>query len=135
VSVKIRLTRAGRKKQPFYRIVVMDSRHRRDGAYIEHLGVYHPNNQPAHVEIKEDKALAWLLEGAIPSDTVRSLFSRCGLMLRFDLKKRGSTHEKIEEAVAKWAEQAKLREARNASKPRRKKKASEAQTDNATTGS
>jgi small subunit ribosomal protein S16 len=132
VSVKIRLTRAGRKKRPFYRIVVMDSRHRRDGAYIEHLGVYHPNQQPAHVEIKEDKAMAWLMDGAIPSDTVRSLFSRRGLMLRFDLKKRGATHEKIEEAIAKWTEEAKAREAREAAKPKRKKKDA-AQTDSATT--
>jgi small subunit ribosomal protein S16 len=122
VSVKIRLTRAGRKKRPFYRIVVMDSRDRRDGAYIEHLGVYHPNNQPAHVEIKEGKALEWMLQGAIPSDTVRSLFSKHGLMLRFDLKKRGTSNDKIDEAVAKWAEQAKIREAQNATKPRRKKK-------------
>jgi small subunit ribosomal protein S16 len=88
VSVRIRLTRAGRKKVPHYRIVVMDSRNRRDGAYLDHLGVYHPNQQPAQFEVNEAKALHWLSQGAIPSETVRSLLSQRGIMLRFDLSRR-----------------------------------------------
>ena len=107
----------------------MDSRHRRDGAYIEQLGLYHPNHQPAHVVIKEDRALEWLLQGAEPSDTVRSLLSKRGLMLKFDLKKRGSSEDKINDALAKWQEQAKANEAKAAAKPRRKKKTAVAQSE------
>ena len=129
MSVKIRLTRAGRKKHPFYRIVVMDSRHRRDGAYIEQLGLYHPNHQPAHVLLKEERALEWLMQGAEPSDTVRSLLSRQGIMLKFDLTKRGNSQDKINDALAKWQEQVKANEAKAAAKPRRKKKTSVEQNE------
>jgi small subunit ribosomal protein S16 len=96
VSVKIRLSRFGRKKIPCYRIIVMDSRKRRDGAYLEQLGVYHPKEKPARLEVKEDRAMYWLSVGAQPSDTVRSLFSTKGIMIRHDLKKRGTDPEKIE---------------------------------------
>jgi len=126
VSVRIRLTRAGRKKVPHYRIVVMDSRNRRDGAYLDQLGVYHPNQQPAHFEVNEEKALRWLSQGAVPSDTVRSLLSQRGLMLRFDLMKRQTPPDKITEAVAKWQEAnaAKAAERAQAKKQKRKGKAS-----------
>jgi small subunit ribosomal protein S16 len=114
VSVRIRLTRAGRKKVPHYRIVVMDSRNRRDGAYLEQIGVYHPNQQPAEFEIAEDKALRWLSEGAQPSDTVRSLMSQRGILLHFDLLKRQTPPEKIAEAVGKWREDVQVRAAKRA---------------------
>lgn len=104
MSVRIRLTRAGRKKQPYYRIVVIDSRKRRDGAYIEQIGLYHPTFQPARIEIQEDRALKWLKDGAKPSDTVHNLLSKNGTLLKFDLLKRGSTPEQIEAALAKWRE-------------------------------
>ena len=104
MSVRIRLTRVGRKKVPHYRIVVMDSRNRRDGAYLEQIGVYHPNEQPAEFEIDEDKALRWLSQGAQPSDTVRSLMSQRGILLHFDLMKRQTPPEKIAEAVGQWRE-------------------------------
>ena len=68
MSVRIRLTRAGRKKVPHYRIVVMDSRNRRDGAYLEQLGVYHPNQQPAQFEVNEDEGIALAVAG---SDSLR----------------------------------------------------------------
>ncbi len=123
MSVKIRLTRTGRKKQPYYRIVVMDSRNRRDGAYIEQLGIYQPKRQPTVVVIQEEKALLWLQRGAIPSDTVRTLLSQNGLMLRHDLLKRNTAPEKIEEAVAKWREDALARAAKRAEKSTRKRKA------------
>ncbi len=129
MSVKIRLTRAGRKKKPFYRIVVMDARHRRDGAYVDHLGVYHPKGNPERLEINEEKSMHWLLVGAEPSDTVRSLFSRRGIMLRFDLQKRGASAERIEEAVAKWTEQARATAASAASSPKKKKKSGAEQKD------
>ena len=128
MSVKIRLTRTGRKKQPYYRIVVMDSRDRRDGAYVDQLGIYQPRHEPAVVQLEEQKTLGWLGRGAIPSDTVRNLLSRRGVMLRFDLMKRNYPPEKIEEAVAKWREDAQGREAQRTTRraQRRKTKAPEA---------
>lgn len=80
MAVKIRLKRMGSKKAPFYRVVVADSRAPRDGRFIEEIGTYNPLTQPAKVEIKEEKALDWMLKGAKPSDTVRNLFSKAGLM-------------------------------------------------------
>lgn len=80
MAVKIRLKRMGSKKAPFYRVVVADSRSPRDGRFIEEIGTYNPLTQPAKVELKEDKALEWMLKGAKPSDTVRNLFSNAGLM-------------------------------------------------------
>jgi small subunit ribosomal protein S16 len=123
VSVKIRLLRVGRKKIPCYRIVVMDSRKRRDGAYLEQLGVYHPKEVPARVEVKEDRAMHWLSVGALPSDTVRSLLSSAGVMTRFDLSKRGAKHEEIEAAVAKVKEAAASRVSRKLRASSKKKDA------------
>ncbi len=70
----------GSKKAPFYRVVVADSRAPRDGRFIEEIGTYNPLTQPAKFDVKEDKALDWMLKGAKPSDTVRNLFSNVGLM-------------------------------------------------------
>ena len=123
MSVKIRLTRTGRKKQPYYRIVVMDSRDRRDGAYIDQLGIYQPKRQPAFVNLSEDKALEWLSKGAIPSDTVRTLLAQHGLMLRFDLMKRNTPQDKIEAAVAKWRTEAQARVAARSERRAQKRKA------------
>jgi small subunit ribosomal protein S16 len=80
MAVKIRLKRMGSKQKPFYRIVVADSRSPRDGRIIEEIGTYNPITQPAEVHINEDKALKWILTGAQPTDTVRSLFSKAGIM-------------------------------------------------------
>lgn len=83
MAVKIRLKRMGAKKSPFYRIVVADSRSPRDGRYIEVVGTYNPVVQPAKVEINEELALKWLQDGAKPSDTVRNLLSKQGIMEKF----------------------------------------------------
>ncbi|MGM9924159.1 MAG: 30S ribosomal protein S16 [Bacillus sp. (in: firmicutes)] len=83
MAVKIRLKRMGAKKSPFYRIVVADSRSPRDGRYIEVVGTYNPVAQPAQVEINEELALKWLQDGAKPSDTVRNLLSKQGIMEKF----------------------------------------------------
>jgi small subunit ribosomal protein S16 len=99
VAVKLRLTRLGRKKRPFYRIVAIDSRKRRDGSYIEKVGHYDPITQPANLLIDHDVALKWLNYGAVVSDTVRSLFKRDGVLLRWDMSKRDYEQVKIEEAV------------------------------------
>ena len=74
--VKIRLTRMGKKKQPFYRVVVVDGRDRRDGAPIEEIGYYDPMTNPATVKIDAEKATKWLNNGAQPTDTVRSLLKK-----------------------------------------------------------
>ena len=104
MAVKLRLTRMGRKKRPFYRVIAVDSRKRRDGSYIECVGTYNPLTNPATVDIDQEAALKWLANGAQPSDTVRSLLSRRGIMLAFDLKKRGASEEDIQIAVAKHLE-------------------------------
>lgn len=83
MAVKIRLKRVGAKKAPFYRIVVADSRSPRDGRFIEEVGTYNPVAQPAKVEINEDSVLQWMQNGAKPSDTVRNLFSKQGIMEKF----------------------------------------------------
>ena len=76
MAVKIRLTRMGKKKNPFYRIVVADERSRRDGAPIEEIGYYNPMTNPADVKIDADKATKWLNNGAQPTETVRSLLKK-----------------------------------------------------------
>ena len=83
MAVKLRLTRMGKKKQPMYRVVATDSHTKRDGEYIELIGTYNPLTKPATVKINEEVALKWLNNGAIPSDTVRNLFSDAGIMKKF----------------------------------------------------
>ncbi len=78
--VKIRLKRMGAHKKPFYRIVVADSRSPRDGRFIEEIGYYDPMKTPADVKIDEEKAKKWLSTGAQPTDTVRSLFKKNGVI-------------------------------------------------------
>src|SRR5690625_2901727 len=83
MAVKIRFKRMGSKRNPFYRIVVADSRAPRDGRSIEQIGTYNPVSNPAEVKIDEEKALDWMSKGAKPSDTVRNLFSKQGIMKKF----------------------------------------------------
>lgn len=83
MAVKIRLKRMGAKKAPFYRIVVADSRSPRDGKVIETLGTYNPLVTPAEVKIDEEATLARLATGAQPTDTVRSILSKAGIMKKF----------------------------------------------------
>ncbi len=80
MAVKIRLKRLGAKKNPFYRIVVADSRAPRDGRFIEELGYYDPSKEPAVVKIDAEKATKWLKTGAQPSDTVRAIFKKNELL-------------------------------------------------------
>lgn len=78
--VKIRLTRTGAKKAPTYRIVVADSRYPRDGRFIEQIGYYNPLTTPAEVKIDADKAKNWMGKGAQPTETVKSLFKKNGII-------------------------------------------------------
>lgn len=94
MAVKMRLKRMGAKKRPFYRIVVADSRAPRDGKFIEEIGYYNPIETPAVVKIDEEKAQNWLNKGAIPTDTVRDLLSRQGIMKKFHESKMTKKEEK-----------------------------------------
>ena len=80
MAVKIRLRRMGAKKNPFYRIVVADSRYPRDGRFIEEIGTYDPLKTPADVKIDADKAKQWIANGAQPTDTVRVLLKKSGVI-------------------------------------------------------
>ncbi len=83
MAVKIRLTRMGSKKKPFYRINVADSRAPRDGRFIETVGTYNPLVAENQITVKEDRVLEWLAKGAQPSDTVRNILSKAGVMAKF----------------------------------------------------
>ena len=91
MSVKIRLTRIGRHEDPFYRIVAADSHFARDGRIIEQIGTYDPSKGIDAAQINEELAIKWLNNGAIPSDSVRTLLARKGIMTRFaESKKKAS---------------------------------------------
>ena len=78
--VKIRLRRMGAKKAPFYRIVVADSRYPRDGRFIEEIGTYNPLTDPASVNVNAERALEWIKKGAQPTDTVRGILKKAGVL-------------------------------------------------------
>lgn len=78
MAVKLRLTRLGAKKSPFYRVVAADSRYPRDGRFIEVIGTYNPMTDPAEIKIDAEKAQKWIKNGAQPTDTVRSLLKKSG---------------------------------------------------------
>ena len=83
MAVKLRLTRGGSKKKPTYRIVAIDSHTKRDGEYIELVGTYNPRTNPKTLNVKEEVALKWLNQGAIPSDTVKNILSEVGIMKKY----------------------------------------------------
>lgn len=106
MPVKIRLSRHGRKRAPFYHIVVADSRAPRDGRYIERIGSYNPITDPATIELNFDRALDWLRNGAQPTDTTRAILSYKGVMMKKHLdegvKKGALTPEQAEEKFQTW---------------------------------
>ena len=109
MAVRIRLKRMGKKKSPFYRVVVADIKSPRDGRFIENIGTYDPREEPAQITIEEDRALYWLGEGATPSDTVRSLLSKNGTMKKFaegDEATPEATPEATTEATAEASPEA-----------------------------
>ena len=89
MAVKIRLKRMGRHGLALYRIVAADSRYPRDGRFLELVGTYNPNTKPATCDINEEVALKWLNDGAQPSDTVRNILSKEGIMKQFHESKQG----------------------------------------------
>jgi len=113
MAVKIRLARKGRKKLAFYHIVVADSRSPRDGRYIEKIGSYNPLTNPATIELDFDKALGWLQNGALPTDTCRAILSYKGVLIKKHLLegvKKGAFDEA--EASKRFEEWLKLNEAK-----------------------
>ncbi|MFD1440161.1 MULTISPECIES: 30S ribosomal protein S16 [Lacticaseibacillus] len=83
MAVKIRLKRMGSKLKPFYRVVIADSRSPRDGRFIESVGYYNPLSDPVDLKLDDDEILAWLQKGAQPSDTVRTLLAKHGIMQKY----------------------------------------------------
>ena len=108
MAVKIRLARRGRKKQALYDVVVADARAPRDGRYIEKIGRYNPNTDPATVELNEEKAFEWVMKGAQPTDTVRAMLSYRGIMLKKHLQigvnKGAITQEEADKKFNAWLE-------------------------------
>ena len=88
MAVKLRLMRMGAKKRPFYRIVAADSRYPRDGKFIEVVGTYDPVKTDNNVNFDDEKVTKWLNNGALPTDTVRNLFSKAGVMEKFHKESR-----------------------------------------------
>ena len=109
MPVKIRLQRHGKKGKPFYWIVAADSRAKRDGRYLEKIGTYNPNTNPATVDLDVDSAVKWLQNGAQPSDTARNLLSYKGAMLKNHLAggvaKGALTEEQAEAKFNAWLEE------------------------------
>jgi small subunit ribosomal protein S16 len=87
MATRIRLRRMGAKKRPFYRVVVADQRSPRDGRFIENIGKYHPLEEPSLIDIDEEKALAWLRQGAQPSQSVQVLLTRVGIWEKFEAER------------------------------------------------
>ena len=109
MSVKIRLQRHGKKGKPFYWIVAADSRSKRDGKYLEKLGTYNPNTNPATIEIDVDSTVKWLQNGAQPTKTARSILSYKGIMLKYHLlggvAKGAFGEEEAEKRFNTWLEE------------------------------
>lgn len=109
MAVKIRLARRGKKKYAMYDVVVADSRAPRDGKFIEKIGTYNPNTNPATIKLDEEKALKWVMNGAIPTDTVRAMLSYRGILMKKHLQvgvlKGAITQEQADAKFAAWLEQ------------------------------
>ena len=109
MSVKIRLQRHGKKGKPFYWIVAADARAKRDGKYLEKIGTYNPNLNPAVIDLDIDKAVNWLQDGAQPTDTAKNILSYKGAMLKNHLvggiRKGALTQEQADVKFAAWLEQ------------------------------
>lgn len=105
MSVKLRMKRMGTKKRPFYRVVAIDTRMARDGRFIDIIGHYNPMVNPPQIKMDDDKVYYWLKNGAVPSEKVRELFRKLGLMEKWSLVKKGiaiaDLEAKVEERRAK----------------------------------
>jgi small subunit ribosomal protein S16 len=123
MAVIIRLNRTGRRNDPRYRLVVMDSRNRRDGRPLEILGHYNPTNQPAEFKIQEDRALDWLGKGARMSDTVKSLFKRTGILEKHTGVKYAAAGQETEKMSKKARKRLAKQEQKKAEEAQKKEEA------------
>ena len=109
MATRIRLQRHGRKRKPFYNIVIADQRDPRDGKFIEKLGTYNPNTNPATININFDSTLDWLMKGAQPSNTVRAILSYKGILMKKHLlegvRKGAFSEEEAEKRFSSWIEE------------------------------
>ncbi len=109
MPVKIRLQRHGKKGKPFYWVVAADSRAKRDGKFLEKLGIYNPNTNPATIELDVDSSVKWMQNGAQPTDTARAILSYKGVLLKHHLlggvAKGALTEEQVEEKFKAWLEE------------------------------
>jgi len=109
MSVKIRLQRHGKKGKPFYWVVAADARSKRDGKFLEKIGTYNPNTNPATVELNLESAVQWLHNGAQPTDTARAILSYKGALLKHHLdggvRKGALTQEQADEKLTKWLDE------------------------------
>lgn len=103
--VKLRLAKQGRKKLPIYKIVAADERSKRDGRFIEALGQYRPQNETGKVQLNEDRVMYWLNVGAQPTDTMRSILSGEGILLKWHLQKKKVDPARAEEIFTTWKTQ------------------------------
>jgi small subunit ribosomal protein S16 len=110
VSVKLRLTRVGKKKNPMYRVVVADERAPRDGRFIEIIGQYQPLEEPSMINIKDDRALYWLGQGAQPSETVQKILAVSGVWAEYEKTQSEKTKAKAKAALAARAKATKKKE-------------------------
>jgi len=124
LAVKLRLRRMGKKKQPIYKIVAADARSPRDGKFLEAVGIYNPLTNPHTIDVKEDRVNYWLNVGAQPTDTVKSLLSQKGIILKRDIARRKLSEEKAQTEIENWQ---KLKEASAQKKTVKKKKKAENQ--------
>jgi small subunit ribosomal protein S16 len=108
----------GKKKQPIYKIVAADARSPRDGRFLEAVGLYNPLTEPHSVDIKEERVLYWLKNGAQPTKTVKSLLRQQGITLKKELSRRGVAEDKIESKLSEWK---KMKEASASEKAKKKK--------------
>src|SRR6188768_988679 len=108
MSVKIRLQRHGKKQKPFYWVVAADARSKRDGKYLEKIGTYNPNTNPATIDLNLDSAVQWLHNGAQPTDTAKAILSYKGALLKHHLdggiRKGALTQEQADAKLAAWLE-------------------------------
>ena len=130
MPVKLRLQRHGKKGKPFYWIVAADSRAKRDGRFLEKLGTYNPNFNPARIELNIDSAVKWLENGAQPTDTTRAILSNEGVLLKKHLsggvKKGALTEEEAEKKFQEWLTEKKAKTDAKKSNLQKEKDAQEA---------
>ncbi len=128
MAVKLRLKRMGSKRRPFYRVVASDARSPRDGRFIEVVGTYNPITNPAEISMKEDKVMYWLSNGAIPTDTVKNLLSKTGMLKKFAESKAKAPKKEVAKKETVKKAPAKKEEAKTETKKAPAKKATATKT-------